>query len=96
MNRQLKNSIKKPANKGPITGPASNPNVQADIALLLFSFEKISTTNAWLKAIKPEPKYPWKNLQIRSCSMLFDKPHNAEKKKNLKYLVYIFFSFQII
>ena len=42
----LKNSIKKPPSNGPITGPASNPNVQADIALLLFSFEKISTTNA--------------------------------------------------
>ena len=46
INRQLKYSIKKPPSKGPITGPASNPNVQADIALLLFSFEKISTTNA--------------------------------------------------
>ena len=39
-------SIKKPPSSGPITGPASNPNVQADIALLLFSFEKISITNA--------------------------------------------------
>ena len=34
------------SSKKTITGPASNPNVQADIALLLFSFEKISTTNA--------------------------------------------------
>ena len=46
INRQLKSSIIKPPRKGPITGPASSPNVQADKALLLFSFEKISITNA--------------------------------------------------
>ena len=42
---QLIFSIKKPPRSGPITGPESKPNVQADIALLLLFTLNISITN---------------------------------------------------
>ena len=71
-----------PPSKGPITGPASNPKVQAEIALLLFWIEKVSITRAWLSATSPEPKKPCSPLKSNNVSNLFDKPHRPEKVVN--------------